>query len=199
MFPLGTVLVPGAVLPLQVFEPRYLALVEHCLSRDGEFGVVLIERGHEVGGGDVRTDVGTVARIVEARQLDGRRWALLARGERRLRVSRWLADEPFPRAEVQDWPDPPATTQDLARLPTTVATLRRALALHAELGRPGPPATVELADDPLVAGYQALALAPISTFDRHRLLGAASQGERLAGLHELLEEHCGVFEAELGR
>ena len=65
MFPLGSVLFPHAVLPLHVFEPRYLALVERCLAGDQEFGVVLIERGSEVGGGDVRFSVGTVTRIVQ--------------------------------------------------------------------------------------------------------------------------------------
>ena len=65
MFPLGKVLVPGEVLPLHVFEPRYRQLVVDLLAADDrppEFGVVLIERGWEVGGGDARTDIGTVAR-----------------------------------------------------------------------------------------------------------------------------------------
>ena len=64
MFPLGNVLFPHAQLPLHVFEPRYRALAETCLAGDGEFGVVLIERGSEVGGGDTRFSIGTVARIV---------------------------------------------------------------------------------------------------------------------------------------
>ncbi|MEN3314917.1 MAG: uncharacterized protein V7605_1151, partial [Acidimicrobiaceae bacterium] len=54
MFPLGTVLFPGLALPLHVFEPRYQSLVQACLDGDGHFGIVLIERGSEVGGGDVR-------------------------------------------------------------------------------------------------------------------------------------------------
>ena len=70
MFPLGTVLLPFAHLPLHIFEPRYRALVKDCLAGDGEFGVVLIERGHEVGGGDVRFGVGTVARIVQTAELN---------------------------------------------------------------------------------------------------------------------------------
>lgn len=53
MFPLGTVLLPGAILPLHVFEPRYQQLVRDCLDApEHEFGVVLIDRGSEVGGGD---------------------------------------------------------------------------------------------------------------------------------------------------
>ncbi|WP_415830929.1 LON peptidase substrate-binding domain-containing protein [Janibacter anophelis] len=54
MFPLGTVLLPGNPLPLQVFEPRYLAMLRDIAGGDGRFGVVLIERGFEVGGGDQR-------------------------------------------------------------------------------------------------------------------------------------------------
>src|SRR5260370_38243553 len=65
MFPLGTVLLPFAHLPLHIFEPRYRALVKDCTPGDGEFGVVLIERGHEVGGGDVRFEGGPVAHIVQ--------------------------------------------------------------------------------------------------------------------------------------
>ena len=88
MFPLGTVLVPHQLLPFQVFEPRYRVLVEHCLTTDRRFGVVLIERGSEVGGGDVRFDVGTVAEIGESVAVTGR--AVCARHGRhgRFRLSR---------------------------------------------------------------------------------------------------------------
>src|SRR5436190_21485028 len=105
MFPLGSVLMPSTFLPLHVFEPRYRALVHDCLAGEGEFGVVLIARGSEVGGQDVRTDVGTVARIVPAQELPDGRWAIAAVGVRRARVVRWLPDGPYPMAEVEDWPD----------------------------------------------------------------------------------------------
>ena len=52
MFPLGSVLFPTMVLPLHIFEERYRALVTDCLAGEQEFGVCLIERGFEVGGGD---------------------------------------------------------------------------------------------------------------------------------------------------
>jgi aspartyl-tRNA synthetase len=55
MFPLGMPLLPGRLLPLRIFEPRYVALLRHCLQQESpEFGVVLIERGFEVGGGSLR-------------------------------------------------------------------------------------------------------------------------------------------------
>jgi len=74
MFPLGMVLLPTMVVPIHVFEPRYRKMAGDCLAGDREFGVVLIERGSEVGGGDVRTDVGTVARIIEAQEFPDGRW-----------------------------------------------------------------------------------------------------------------------------
>src|SRR5258707_10636188 len=101
MFPLGSVLFPYALMPLHVFEPRYRQLVDRCLAGDGTFGVVLIERGSEVGGGDVRFDVGTRTRIHRAEQLDDGRWVLLTVGTERISVRRWLPDDPFPRAEIE--------------------------------------------------------------------------------------------------
>ncbi|MBO0881227.1 MAG: LON peptidase substrate-binding domain-containing protein, partial [Mycobacterium sp.] len=62
MFPLESALLPNEDLPLRIFEPRYIALVEDCMrDADPRFGVVLISRGREVGGGDVRYDIGAVA------------------------------------------------------------------------------------------------------------------------------------------
>ena len=86
MFPLGAVLFPSMVLPLHVFEPRYRALTRDCLAGDRRFGVVLIERGSEVGGGDVRFSVGTAAQIVEAAELPDGRFALGTVGVQRVRV-----------------------------------------------------------------------------------------------------------------
>ena len=128
MFPLGTALVPSAGLPLHVFEPRYRALVKDCLAGVPEFGVVLIARGSEVGGGEVRTDLGTVARIVESAELPDGRWALVAVGVRRIRVTAWLPDDPYPRADVEDWPDPPPHVRGMLAAPwapTTTAGLPR--------------------------------------------------------------------------
>ena len=73
MFPLGSVVLPGVAIPLHVFEPRYRALVMTCLTEDRLFGSVLIERGSEVGGGDVRANTGTLVRLLEAEETpDGR-------------------------------------------------------------------------------------------------------------------------------
>ena len=198
MFPLGTVLVPSAGLPLHVFEPRYRAMVHDCLAGEREFGVVLIERGSEVGGEDVRTDVGTVAHIVEAVELPEGRWAIAAVGVRRLRVQRWLPDDPYPIAEVQDWPDAAPGPDFTDGLAASTGLLRRALGLAAEAGDAAPPATIELSDDPVLASYQAIAVAPLGTFDKQRLLAAESPDARIAQLSDLLRDAIEVLELRLG-
>lgn len=188
MFPLGVVLVPSLALPLHVFEPRYRALVHDCLAGERELGIVLIARGSEVGGGEVRTDVGTRARITHAVEAPDGRWAIEVLGIERLRVRAWLPDDPYPRADVEPWPDP-AVGADLADLlGATVAVLRRVLALASEAGDPAPPATVELHRDPVLASYQAMALAPLGPLDRQHLLAAPSVEARLEALRALLDD-----------
>ena len=72
MFPLGSVLFPAMPLALRVFEPRYLQLLQDVLPAEApEFGIVLIERGQEVGGGEKRFDVGTVAQVADIKVADG--------------------------------------------------------------------------------------------------------------------------------
>jgi hypothetical protein len=197
MFPLGTVLVPGAVLPLHVFEPRYQALVRDCLAGTPEFGVTLIERGSEVGGGDQRFPVGCLARIVEVAELDDGRFALAAVGVRRLRVQRWLEDDPYPRAEVAWWDDPPPGPDAEALVAAATTALRRVLALAAELGEQVGPATVEVSDDALTAAYQLAALAPVGPLDRLALLAAPSPDERLRAVRVMLEDSAAVLAARL--
>jgi uncharacterized protein len=189
MFPLGTVLFPSVYLPLHVFEERYRAMVRDCLEGDRTFGVVLIERGHEVGGGDVRTTVGTAARILEAAETDDGRWVLGAVGTHRIRIQRWLDDAPYPRAEVADWPDE-SDGRPAERLVTGVtARLRRVLAIHAELGDAVVPATIELSDEPGLRSFQASAAAPLGPADQQALLEAPSIVDRLSKLDRLLDDH----------
>jgi Lon protease-like protein len=196
MFPLGSVLFPHALLPLHVFEPRYRELTARCLAGDREFGVVLIERGHEVGGGDTRFDIGTVARIVQAGQLDDGRWVLVNVGTERLRVLEWLDDDPYPRAHVERLDDA-AGSASSDEASDVAALLRRVLAMRVELGDLSAPVAVQLDDDPALASYQAAALAPVGPLDAQRLLEIGDAGERLARLQELLTEELAVLELRL--
>jgi Lon protease-like protein len=190
MFPLGTVLLPGGVLPLHVFEPRYRQLVVDCLaddSGDPEFGVTLIERGSEVGGGDQRAAVGVIARMVQVEALSGGRYAIVAVGTRRFRVNAWLPDDPYPLADVDEWRDLDPDAPDLPeRVAAATARLGEVLDLATALGEP--PRDVKVSDDPLLASYHLAGLAPLGPADRYRLLCAASPAERLDLLAEALDD-----------
>jgi hypothetical protein len=197
MFPLGTVLIPGGFLPLRVFEPRYLQMLEDILPDPAEFGVVLIERGSEVGGGDTRNAVGTLAKIAEARHGPDGHWALVVFGRERIRVVRWLEDDPYPRAMVESWPDPPEGVVPSDVVEEVLVRLRRVLALRAEAGLPGAPIDVKLpADDELLSLFAASA-AGCGPADLQRLLCVESTGSRLAECGTLLEEQQTLLEGLL--
>jgi uncharacterized protein len=196
MFPLGTVLVPSMVLPLHVFEPRYRALVQRCLAEDGlEFGVVLIERGHEVGGGDVRTSVGCMAHIVAHEAYTDGRYALVTVGTDRVRVLEWLDDDPYPRAETEPWPDPDPSEEAVELVGGAELALRHVLDLAHRHGLGVPPSDIEMSDDPAVFSHQATALAPVGPLDKLALLSTPTVEERLRRLLEHLEHARILIEA----
>ena len=197
MFPLGSVLLPSALVSLHVFEDRYRALARQCMAGDRRLGVVLIERGSEVGGGDVRFDVGTRAVIADAVELDDGRWILILAGEDRVRVRRWLPDDPYPRAEVVACHDPPVAG-DLAGLRDDLETLlRRVLAQKVELGEGSSDAGVDISSDPALATWQAVGLAPLGPLDAQRVLGTDGVAERLAMVVALLDEEAAVLAQRL--
>jgi Lon protease-like protein len=201
MFPLGTVLLPGQPLPLHVFEPRYLSLVQRCLGSSPEFGVVLIERGSEVGGHDTRCNTGTVARITDVAQLPDGRLMVLAMGVRRVRIAAWLPDDPHPWAEVTEWPDDEACPTDVPPAPgvdAVTSQLRRVLALRSELGEPVPDATFDVVEGRAAASYQLCAIAPLGALDRQALLVAPTVDDRLRSLSALLADDAALLEMRLG-
>jgi len=193
MFPLGNVLLPSALLSLHVFEPRYRAMARHCMDNDRRLGVVLIERGSEVGGGDVRFDVATRAVIADAVELDDGRWVMILAGEDRVRVRRWLDDDPYPRAEVVPCEDGPVGPEAPARRDELQRVLRWVLDMKAELGEESGDPAVKLSPEPTVATWQAVGLAPLGPLDAQRVLGTDGADDRLEAVLSLLEEEAAVL------
>jgi ATP-dependent Lon protease len=214
MFPLGAVLLPGEMLPLHVFEPRYRALVDDCFATpDGpRFGVVLIARGHEVGGGDERHDIGTVARIVRREMTPDGRSGLLCAGEERIRVRQWLPDDPYPRADVEELDDEPV---DLAAFDAALpAVLDASAATHDLLvrvatltGRERPPFPAlvtalrggDTADlDHTTISYALASSGPLGAADRLRVLAAPDAAARLRAVAEALDDANAALAFRLG-
>ena len=198
MFPLSNVVFPYMLLPLHIFEQRYRRLMNDLQSSDEpEFGVVLIERGWEVGGGEERSSLGTVVRVLDSEEIEGGRWVAVTAGTRRIRVTRWLDDAPYPVAQVEDVKDLEAGDEGETLRVAAFQAVRKVAALQAELGEPGAPLDFELASDPTIASYQACALSPIGPLDAQRLLAMDDPASRLWELTGLLHEQIGSLELQL--
>jgi len=192
------VLFPTAVLPLQIFEPRYLQLLAELVDDpDGRFGVVLIERGSEVGGGDVRFNVATLARILRVSKIDEHRLAVVTVGEERVRVVDWLPDDPYPVATVQRIGDDESTEGADAALGEARSAFRRTLALASELGYDVGNVEEEMPDDPVIASWFLSAVSPLEEIDRQRLLAAPDVVARLILVAEMLHDRSFMLEARL--
>jgi Lon protease-like protein len=195
MFPLGSVLFPHMPLSLRVFEERYLIMLSQLVgAEDGRFGVVLIERGFEVGGGEQRFGVGTAAEVVQLGASEGV-VGLVAQGGGRVRVTEWLEDDPYPRAEVETVPELGWESWLQPLREETEQLVRRSIAQASEFSELAWPADVELSDDPVAAVWQLAAIAPLTAYDQVALLRATTAEELLTRLGELVREAAVVWQA----
>ena len=186
MFPLSLVLFPEQILPLHIFEDRYRTMVEEIIDNDREFGVVLIERGSEVGGGDTRKSIGTLAEIIDSEKSNDGRWLLITKGTKRIETSRWLEDSPYPRAEVSFLDEEEFISCDAQEWFKIVTHMRRVLAILAELGDDVAPISINISEEPLLGSFQMSSILPITPFDSQKLLEVASVDERCALLKRFL-------------
>lgn len=192
MFPLGSVLLPAMPLALRVFEPRYLEMMVDVLAQEpAEFGVVLIERGQEVGGGDHRFGIGTMARVADIEQGDGL-VGLIARGDARFEVIAWQDEDPYPRAEVRTLPALIWTEECRASLVEAERLVRTALALASELADVTWSADIALSDEPGDLVWQLAGITPVGLLDRLAFLRAGTTEELLS---MLIAETTGAVEA----
>ena len=104
LFPLNVVLFPGMVLPLHIFEPRYLEMINRCLEEEIPFGVVLIQEGHEVGGPARPYMVGTAARIMRVERLVDERMNITVVGTQRFRILELNRSHSYLSAAVAQFP-----------------------------------------------------------------------------------------------
>ncbi|GAA1799882.1 LON peptidase substrate-binding domain-containing protein [Luedemannella flava] len=184
LFPLGTVLFPGLVLPLHVFEERYRALVRDLLAvPDGtprEFGVVAISSGWEVEGGTGAVtfhDIGCTAELRQVTEHPDGRFDLVTVGRRRFAIDEVArADGPYLRARVSYLAEPDDDAAAEALVPRVLAVFRTYLALvrtdAAELAE-------QLPEDPTVLSHLIAATASLTLTERQALLAAPETAARL--------------------
>jgi hypothetical protein len=187
MFPLGSVLFPYMPLQLRVFEERYLVMLARVLdSSPAEFGIVLIERGQEVGGGERRFSIGTVARITQLEAPESY-LGLVVQGERRIEVTEWMPENPHPLATVRELPDLEWDDSLLPRREQAERLVRRTLSLASEFADQEWSPDVALSHDPTAAAWQLAAIAPVGPIDQIALLRSDSMAALLDNIIELTE------------
>ncbi|MEU8261331.1 LON peptidase substrate-binding domain-containing protein [Micromonospora sp. NPDC048999] len=203
VFPLGTVLFPGLVLPLHIFEERYRALVRHLVElpeeAPREFGVVAIRAGWEAALGAGRADgevtlheVGCTAELRQVTELADGGFDIVTVGRRRFRIADVDESEaPYLTAEVE-WLPEPAGTDEVADLlaPRVISVFRQYLGLI----RPGPQEISEqLPEDPTVLSHLVAATAALTVADRQRLLAIDDTAARLRAELRLLNREASLL------
>jgi Lon protease-like protein len=207
LFPLNTVLVPGLVMPLHIFEPRYRELVEELLAipdeDEREFGIIAVRDGRDVerDGMDALFPVGTATMLRQAEQHDDGRYDIVTTGSRRFRLHDLDASAPLLRGSVE-FLDDPTDEQDLF---AAVDVSRRFVAYRHALS--GQVTSVDddidldtdeedaLPDDPTVLSYLVTAAMVLPSSERQDLLAAESTGARLALARALLHRETGLISA----
>jgi Lon protease-like protein len=111
LFPLNTVLFPGMVLPLHIFEARYKLMINRCLEEERPFGAVLIREGKEVGSRALPHEVGTTALIAKASRLDDGKMNIITIGGERFRIQALRHDLPYLSGVAEPWPLVGATSE----------------------------------------------------------------------------------------
>jgi uncharacterized protein len=208
LFPLGTVLFPGLVLPLHIFEDRYRSLVRHLMALpDGaprEFGVVAIRSGWEVQPPTLPADrpatsatltlhdVGCTAELRQVSEHPDGRFDIVTVGRRRFRITGVdRRSQPYLTADVEWLPEPGGQEATADRLaPRVLVLFRQYLALlRPEAGEVGE----QLPDDATVLSHLVAATAALTVEDRQRLLAAADTATRLRAELRILSREASLL------
>lgn len=201
LFPLNTPLVPGLVLPLHIFEPRYRALVRELLDIEDEdrreFGIVAVRDGRAIerDGREALYEVGVTALLRQAEPHEDGRYDIVTMGHRRFLLTDIDVSEPLIRADVEFLAE--ATGPHDATLAHQVMhrfrDYRAALSGQVQ-------ATVEdddVPEDPVVLSYLVTAAMLLPVDERQSLLAAPSTAARLALARDILARET-LLISELG-
>jgi Lon protease-like protein len=182
LFPLHSVLFPGSLLPLRIFETRYMDMAKACLKSGGPFGVCLIVEGEEVGAPAVPSTVGCLARIAECDMAELGILKVVAQGLERFRiVSSDVAPSGLIVGELDRLAPEPAAP-DAPGLAQCADFLRKVIAGIGEARFATPLAY----DDASWVGFRLAEILPLRNDVRQKLLELTDASMRLTVLHQFL-------------
>jgi len=193
LFPLGSVLVPGLVLPLHIFEPRYrrlLADLESLPEDERGFGVVAIREGREVGADGVKAlyEVGTFASLREVETLEDGRSDIVTVGTDRFRIIDLDDTLPYLRAEVEFLSEEPGSAPD-----ALAATLTESFAAYRSIFTETD--DDDLPDDPRVLSYLVAAAVVAELPVRQDFLESTDDTSRMRSEVSYLRREIALIEA----
>jgi uncharacterized protein len=185
LFPLHAVLFPDGLLPLRIFETRYVDMVGLCMREASPFGVVLIRSGAEVGAAAVETaQLGTTARVVDFSKLPDGLLGITCKGEHKFRVlKRWQRSDGLHVGDVEYFA--PEVATEVPREYQHLADLLRKLL--PQLGEPYASMTGNFADASWV-GCRLSEILPLGMADKLSLLELDAPLARLSCLAGLLRD-----------
>lgn len=184
IFPLNTVLFPGGVLPLKIFEQRYMEMAKDCLKRDAPFGVCLIADGAEVGAPASPHVVGSTARIAGWDMPDLGVLHVTARGEQRFRIVNHAADRSGLIHAAVEWVEPEPACSVPESLQPLLPLLRAMVADVGDQRMPAPHAF----DDAVWVGYRYCEMLPIPLAAKQKLLELSDSLSRLQIIMQFLSQ-----------
>ncbi len=199
LFPLNTVMFPGVVTPLHIFEERYRTLVRDLLTIEAVFdrviGVIAIREGYEVGEHGMQSvhRVGTLVQLTEVEAYDDGRFDIEVIGRQRLRVIDSDNSGPYLLGDVELLPDTdePGAAADAE---ATLATFERYRQFLSEL-RGGPVLAGEMPSDPAYLSYALASTCLLTLPQRQALLEADTAVDRLAKLRRTLHDEMRAMRA----
>jgi Lon protease-like protein len=182
IIPLNTVLFPGGVLPLKIFEQRYLEMTKVCISEDRPFGVCLIKEGQETGTPAVPQEIGCLARIAQWDMPQLGVFQLRTEGTQRFRIVRSSVEKNgLIAAAIETLPLEP----EVAPLDTLCSEVLQAII--AKVGAEHFPAPYRF-DDAAWIGYRLSEVLPIGLDAKQRLLQMSDPLARLSELGRILSQ-----------
>jgi ATP-dependent Lon protease len=191
LFPLNTVLFPGQLLPLHIFEPRYRQMIGECVQHGQSFGVVLIRSGEEVGEAAEPFEVGTTAHIVQIESVADGRMNILCVGKSRFRIARLMHDKPYLSSLVELWPWEPYQPggADVDRIHRQLERYLRILAETAD-----DKLDLTLPDEPATLAHIAASVLQVDPAEKQRLLNTPSIDDLLIEVADLLQRELRAWQ-----
>jgi Lon protease-like protein len=191
LFPLNTVLFPGQLLPLHIFESRYRQMIGECIQHGRAFGVVLIRSGAEVGDAAEPYEVGTTAHIVQVESEADGRMNILCVGKARFRIAHLVRDKPYLSGQVELWPWEPYLegSTDIDRIRRQLGRYLRTLAEMTD-GK----LELSLPDEPAALANIAASVLQVELSEKQSLLTTPSIGAMLIEVADLLQRELRAWQ-----